>query len=106
MKRIVLAAVAAIAAYTLAPIEARAQGAPPPPPVTIMPHVSPIPWYLIGCPASIVLSALVADFKDNRQLTNWEAWTCGLLYWVPMPQQPKQRRSHHSALIVERPRYS
>jgi hypothetical protein len=28
-----------------------------------------------------------------------------LLYWIAMPPQPKQRRHHHAALIVDRPRY-
>jgi hypothetical protein len=43
-----------------------------------------------------VLSALVADFRDNRQLTAPEAWTCGLLYWIPMPVQPKPvGHKHH-----------
>jgi hypothetical protein len=54
-----------------------------------------------GCVASIILSAVVADFKDNRQLTNGEAWTCGLLYWIPMPPAPKHR--HVSQLFVDRP---
>jgi hypothetical protein len=66
-----------------------------------------VPWAVIGCSGSIVLSALVADFKDNRQLTNWEAWTCGLLYWIPLPPQPKRKgHSHMSMLFVDRPRYS
>jgi hypothetical protein len=106
MKRILFAATIAVSAYTFVSSDAHAQAPAPPPPVQIMPHVSPVPWYLMGCPASIVLSAIVADFKDNRQLTTWEAWSCGLLYWIPMPQQPKPRHSHHSALIVDRPRYS
>jgi hypothetical protein len=45
-------------------------------------------WAAFACPASIVLSALVANFRDNRQLTTAEAWTCGLLYWIPKPAQP------------------
>jgi hypothetical protein len=47
------------------------------------------PWVVIGCAGSIVLSALVANFRDNRQLTTPEAWTCGLLYWIPMPYQAR-----------------
>ena len=45
--------------------------------------------------ASIILSGIVADFRDNRQLTTAEAWTCGLLYWVPMPYQPQPVGHHH-----------
>jgi hypothetical protein len=46
-------------------------------------------WAGFACPASVVLSAAVANFRDNRALTAPEAWTCGLLYWIPMPVQPK-----------------
>jgi hypothetical protein len=37
-------------------------------------------WAAFACPASIILSGAVANFRDNRQLTYAEAWTCGLLY--------------------------
>jgi hypothetical protein len=43
-------------------------------------HTPVWPWVVIGCAGSIVLSALVANYRDNRQLTTAEAWTCGLLY--------------------------
>ena len=74
---------------------ARAQ-APPTPPLPPMQtaHIPAWWWAGFACPASIVLSALVADFRDNRQLTASEAWTCGLLYWVPMPVQPKPAKHH------------
>jgi hypothetical protein len=51
----------------------------------------------MACPASIILSGIVADFKDNRQLTYWEAVTCGLLYWIPMavPVQTAQKKPNH-----------
>jgi hypothetical protein len=52
-------------------------------------------WAAFACPASIILSGIVANFRDNRQLTTAEAWTCGLLYWIPMPVQPQQVRHHH-----------
>jgi len=52
-------------------------------------HTPAWPWVVIGCAGSIVLSALVANFRDNRQLTTPEAWTCGLLYWIPLPYQAK-----------------
>ena len=60
-------------------------------------HVGALPWALMACPASIILSGIVADFKDNRQLTYWEAVTCGLLYWIPMavPVQTVQKKPHH-----------
>jgi hypothetical protein len=55
-------------------------------------HTPVWPWVVIGCAGSIVLSALAANFWNNRQLTTAEAWTCGLLYWIPMPYQPKPAR--------------
>ncbi len=42
-----------------------------------------------------VLSALVADFHDNRQLTAPEAGTYGVLYWIAMPSQPKPVAHRH-----------
>jgi hypothetical protein len=101
MKRTAIIAAALIAAsslsLTLAPNSARAQMkvvAPPPPQVA---HVPAWWWAGFACPASVVLSlsAVVADFRDNRQLTAPEAWTCGLLHWVPMPVQPKPAGHKH-----------
>jgi hypothetical protein len=54
-------------------------------------HTPVWPWVVIGCAGSIVLSALAANFWNNRQLTTAEAWTCGLLYWIPMPYQPQSK---------------
>ncbi len=50
----------------------------PCPPVAM--HAPAWLWIAFACPASIILSGAVANFKDHRQLTYWEAWTCGLLY--------------------------
>jgi hypothetical protein len=58
---------------------------------------APVPaWFWAGfaCPASIIMSGIVANFRDNRQLTYAEAWTCGLLYWFGLPPQ-QQVRGHH-----------
>jgi hypothetical protein len=55
----------------------------PCPPVAM--HAPAWLWVAFACPASIILSGLVANFKDHRQLTYWEAWTCGLLYWFGKP---------------------
>jgi hypothetical protein len=101
MRRIAIIAAALIAASSLSlalvPNSARAgvpPGPPPPLPPTVHAHVPAWWWAGFACPASIVLSALVADFHDNRQLTTPEAWTCGLLYWVPLPVQPKPAKHH------------
>ena len=49
-------------------------------------------WAAFACPASIILSGAVANFRDNRQLTYAEAWTCGLLYWFGKPPAQQQVR--------------
>ena len=54
------------------------------------------PWVVIGCAGSIVVSALAANFWQNRQLTTPEAWTCGLLYWwYPWAYPQQQPNKHH-----------
>jgi hypothetical protein len=59
-------------------------------------HHTPVwPWVVIGCAGSIVLSALAANFWSHRELTAPEAWTCGLLYWVPMQYPPQPTNQHH-----------
>jgi hypothetical protein len=60
-------------------------------PVAPPTHGAPPAWWwaAFACPASIILSGIVANFRDNRQLTYAEAWTCGLLYWFAKP--PAQR---------------
>jgi hypothetical protein len=48
----------------------------------------------MACPALIVFTGAVANFKDNRQLTYWEAWTCGLAYWFWLPGQMPKTAAH------------
>ena len=99
MKRIAFITAALIAAsslsLTFAPNSARAGETRTPPPPMTHAHVPAWWWAAFSCPASIVLSALVADFRDNRQLTAPEAWTCGLLFWVPMQVQQSKPAGHH-----------
>jgi len=85
MRRIIIVAATLIAAQLFSPtaIHAGVKKIVPPPAAAPVGHVGALPWVLMACPASIVLSGVVANFKDNRQLTYWEAWTCGLLYWFP-----------------------
>ncbi len=69
-----------------------------PQPATSHGHVPAWPWVVIGCAGSIVVSALAANFWQNRQLTTPEAWTCGLLYWwypSAYPQQQPASNKHH-----------
>ncbi len=56
-----------------------------PPCPTAHGHVPAWPWVVIACAGSIVFSALVANFRDHRELTQPEAWTCGLWYWAQVP---------------------
>ncbi len=88
MKRIVIAAAALLAAYSFLPTGAEAQNLPPPliraAPAAFMHY----PWWAFACPGMIMFSAAVAAGKDGRELTYWEAYTCGVLYWFDKP--PKQ----------------
>jgi hypothetical protein len=87
MRRLAVTAAAVFAASSLLQPNALQAAvivsSPPPPPV----HTTVVPWALMACPASIILSGIVANFWENRQLTFAEAWTCGLLYWIPRPTQ-------------------
>lgn len=58
-------------------------------------HTPAWPWVVIGCAGSIVVSALAANFWQNRELTTPEAWTCGLLYWWNPSAYPAQPASKH-----------
>ncbi|SNB60003.1 hypothetical protein SAMN05414138_1173 [Rhodoplanes sp. JGI PP 4-B12] len=96
MRRLIIAAAALIAVVSLAPTKLEAGKVMP----KIVPagppgHVGALPWALMACPALIVFTGAVANFKDNRQLTFWEAWTCGLAYWFWVPgQMPPKARTH------------
>jgi hypothetical protein len=96
MRRLIIAAAALIAALSLSPTNLHA-GVKKiiPPPAAPAGHVGATPWALMACPAFIVFTGAVANFKDNRQLTWWEAATCGLAYWFWMPGQiPPKARAH------------
>jgi hypothetical protein len=100
MRRFIFVIAALIAAHSFSPSNAQAQ--PAPQPVPIHPIFYPnywIPWVAWGCPVSIMFSAAVAGVKDGRELTNWEAYTCGLLYWFGQPPAKYVRKIKHSWLI-------
>jgi hypothetical protein len=44
------------------------------------------PWPIFACAGGVITSALVANFRDNRELTADEAWSCGLLFWFSPPR--------------------
>jgi hypothetical protein len=35
----------------------------------------------MACPGGVVTAAMVKNWKRHKELTQQEAWTCGLLYW-------------------------
>ena len=51
-------------------------------------------WGLFACPASIIVAGAVTNFRDNRQLTYWEAWTCGLAFWFARPATQQPQKPH------------
>jgi hypothetical protein len=50
------------------------------------------PWPVFACAGGIITSALVANARDNRELTAPEAWSCGVLFWFA---EPKKSKKHH-----------
>jgi hypothetical protein len=87
MRRVIIAAAALSVVLSLSPtnLYAGVKRIIPPPAPPVAGHVGALPWALMACPALIVFTGAVANFKDNRQLTYWEAWTCGLAYWFWLP---------------------
>ena len=84
-----ITAVALAAALAFSPTLASAQVAVP---VVSSAHHSATPWWLFICPVSLVTAASVKNWKRNKQLTNEEAWTCGLLYWYNEATGKYERR--------------
>jgi hypothetical protein len=39
-------------------------------------------WIIFGCAGSIILAAWVKNVRQHRELTQQEAMTCGLAYWL------------------------
>lgn len=44
------------------------------------------PWFVIGCASGVVLAALAANYRDGRELTAQEAWSCGSLFVFSRPR--------------------
>jgi len=40
---------------------------------------------IFACAGGIIFAALAANYRDNRQLSTDEAWSCGLFYWFSQP---------------------
>ncbi len=47
---------------------------------------SAAPWIIIGCAGGVVLAALAANYRDSRELTAAEAWSCGTLFLFSRPR--------------------
>jgi hypothetical protein len=43
-------------------------------------------WSIIGCAGGVVLAALAANYRDHRELTAEEAWSCGVLFLFSQPR--------------------
>jgi len=90
MKKLLIAAGAVLAAGAFAPSQAQAacfvaNGVTYCASTTVA--GSAAAWSVIGCAASVVGSAAAANWRDNRELTNAEAHSCGVLYWFTGPNQ-------------------
>lgn len=60
---------------------------PLPVPVHVPGHGAPVvPWLIIGCAGGIILAAMAANARDNRELTTEEAWSCGTLFLLSQPK--------------------
>ncbi len=85
MFRSKIAAVAIAAAIALTPLSANAQRGPGPIVVVGGGSTAGISFFA-GCAVSIFITAAIAGHERNRELTMWEALTCGLLYYLD-PEQ-------------------
>jgi hypothetical protein len=80
------AALAAILVFTSANVSVGQERGPAPVPGSS--SASPVAvWLIFGCASGIILAAAVANARDNRQLTQREALTCGLLFWLNSQQR-------------------
>jgi hypothetical protein len=91
-KKLIAAALAASMAVAALPTASQAAIAIPPGPVYGGGGAT-APWAIFGCAGGIIASALVANYRDNRELTAPEAWTCGVLFWFEQPMPHKKK--HH-----------
>jgi hypothetical protein len=80
MLRSKIAAVTVAAAIAFSPFSANAQRVPVPVPAGS--GSSAGVYFMGGCVVSIMIAAVVAGQERNRELTTWEALTCGLLYYL------------------------
>jgi len=90
-KKLMAATLAASMALASLPAPSYATAAPVPG-TTFGGNLGLALWPIFGCAGGIILAALAANYRDNRQLTTPEAWSCGLLFWF---SQPKPKKGRH-----------
>jgi hypothetical protein len=91
-KLIAATVAASLAIGSVAPTSALAAG-PLPVPGPIFGHGPTwVPFAIMGCAGGIILAALAANARDNRELTAPEAWSCGTLFWFSPPVAPHRKR--------------
>lgn len=49
-------------------------------------HVPVAIWAIFGCTTGVVSAAVVANYLQHRQLTAYEAGTCGAAFWLSLPK--------------------
>ena len=82
--KLAAAALAAMLVFTSTSVSSGGIMAPPPVPSS---SAAPVGiWLIFGCASGIILAAAVANARDNRELTQSEAITCGLLFWLAPPR--------------------
>ena len=87
-KKLIAATLAASVAVAAA-LPTTAFAVPYPPKVVPMGHTfggSAGPWPVFVCAGGIIISTIVANYRDNRELTAPQAWSCGLLFWLAQPK--------------------
>jgi len=95
-KKLIAAAVAAsLAIGSIAPTSAFANFVAPAPGASFGSGPTAVPWAIFGCAGGIILAALAANARDNRELTAPEAWSCGLLFWFSPPQPKRVAHKRH-----------
>jgi hypothetical protein len=92
-KKLIAATLAATLATASLSTSASATVVAPRVPVATGGGNSVVPWLVIGCAGGIIVAALAANARDNRQLTTQEAWSCGTLFWFSQPVKPVKKKS-------------
>jgi hypothetical protein len=90
MRRIIIGGALLIAVLSVSLLRPQAGFAPPavvppPPGVHFFGGAQWVPWAFGSCVLDLFAAAAVANWRDNRQLTYQEAYTCGLLFWFEHP---------------------